>query len=86
MTLRELFREFVVAKRVADRTRRAELSYVWLSVALTRQKTLPEFERFVASRRATQSPHEQRRALQMISARFRVPFRKTKLIRVELHG
>jgi hypothetical protein len=77
-----LFREFVIAKQVAERLQRAELSYVWLNAALQRQKRMPSLEEFVTPRQATQTRDEQRRQLQNISARFGIPLRKTKLIRV----
>lgn len=86
LTIKGLFREFVVAKHAAERTRRQWISQAWLTAALTRTKTMPELHTLLVSRVGRQTRDEQRQMVQTISARFGIPLQKTRLIRVEVNG
>lgn len=78
MTIRELYREFVVAKRLSDERHDRDVTLAYNIAALTRgTKGLPKLDTLLSkrTRRERQSAVEQVAMWQVIAARFGGEFR-----------
>lgn len=83
MTIRGLFREFVVAlQREGDDHDRA-VALAWHIAALERQEKLPDLKALLSRRQRSkpQTLHQQRATLHVLSAQMGIPLRPTKLRR-----
>ena len=81
-SLRDLCREFVVAKRKAMEHYDDLMMLAWTTAMLTRAKKIPALKDLLVSRKSSsrkQSWAEQKAALSMISARFKIPVQRMKL-------
>lgn len=80
MTLRQLFREFVLAKQRREEERDRDISHAWHVAAFSRQDKLPRLETLLVSksqpsRQQTQTVSEQRTMLEALSQMIGVPLR-----------
>jgi hypothetical protein len=76
--LRELYREFVVAKRRAIHDTERDLSMAWHIAAFSRQPRLPDLGGMLTRVRGTQGPADLRGAVQAISEVYQLKLRKGK--------
>lgn len=86
MTIRELFREFVFAKRSYEEDYNRDVRLAWHVAALMRQEKLPRLESLLIRRPQKPSTRKeylaaQRSMLKALSDRYGIPLRKTTLIR-----
>lgn len=82
--MRQLFREFVVAKRRADEESERDMVVAWNTAAMSRMdRKLPSIKQLLGDIRKgpakRQSWIEQRAAIGMIAARFKIPVQRMKL-------
>lgn len=84
MTLREVFRECVIAKQRRQDEQDRDLSLAWHTALLTRQEKLPPLKQLLTQRAAhrPQTIAQQRTMLQALSEAYHLPIRQTKLKRV----
>jgi len=74
-----LFREFVVSKQRQEDEHDRDMRLAWTIEGLRRQKKLPALKSLLTKRRArTQTVHEQRAMLEILSAQYGIPLRKAK--------
>ena len=82
MTIRELFREFAIAKERRANEREAALSLAWHTAAFHRVEKLPKLETILqkARRSGPQTPAEQRTMIHILSDQLGIPVRRVRLI------
>lgn len=87
--MRQLFREFVVARRRSQEESDRDLVLAWHTAAMTRAKKLPNIKELLSERKRgpakRQTWQEQKAAIAMISARFKIPVQRMKLSEIT-HG
>lgn len=84
--MRRLFREFVVARRAAQREHERQIALAWNAAAMNAQATvgkLPDLKVVLRRVRGVekQEPSEQRSAVSQIAANLGKSFRQMRLIR-----
>jgi hypothetical protein len=80
--MRELFREFVVAKRTAEDKHDERMTLAWTTAALSKQRKLPSLKTLLVKRRPRQqTAGEMRTILHMLAAQYGGRLRKTKVSR-----
>lgn len=84
--MRQLFQEFVAAKRQREEESDRDLVLAWHTAAMTRAKKLPDIKQLLAQRRrgplVRQTRREAEAAFRTIANRLRQTPRKTRLIPV----
>jgi hypothetical protein len=78
MTMRELFREFVVAKRASKRRVQHDIAVAWQTANFTRAAKLPELDKVLAPTNtpSRQTIKQQRSVLEAISKSYGLTLRK----------
>jgi hypothetical protein len=85
-TIRELFRELVVAVRRAREDVQHDKALAYYVAALSRLDRLPPLERWLAVLPRRQTVAQQRHVVEHLSERLGIPLRRTRLVRVTREG
>ena len=83
MTLRDVFREFVIAKERREQDQDRAMALAWHVAAFSRQEKLPPLRRFLTVAHRPQTRREQRSVLENLSTQYGIPLRRVNLVRVE---
>ena len=87
MTLRQFFRELVVARRRDEAEHNRDMTLAWHTAALVRTKKMPALpELLIRPVMVKQSVKEQRMVVDTIAAHLGKELRRVRLIRVGEHG
>jgi hypothetical protein len=82
LTIRELFREFVIAKQLREDERHRDITLAWTTAALGRQKKLPELKTLLAKREVNQHGQQNVKqlgtSLKLIAEAYGLKLRKKK--------
>ena len=86
MTIRQLFREFVMARRREKRDQERHLSLLWVAADLNARASvgkLPTLKEFLRKSKGfePQTRREQQSVIAQMSAQLGIPLQKTRLIR-----
>ncbi len=86
--MRQLFREFVVAREQSRDDQARDLSLAWHMAALQRTKKMPELKTLLRQLRpmTKQKPQEQMAAVRQIAAGMGKSLKRVRLIRKDTHG
>jgi hypothetical protein len=86
--MRQLCREFVVARELAKNEQARDLALAWHVAALQRTKKMPELKTLLRQLQplTKQKPQEQLAAVHKIAADMGRPLKRVRLIRKNPHG
>ena len=86
--MRQLCREFVVARDLAREDQARDLALAWHMAALQRTKKMPELKTLLRQLKplSKQSPQEQLAAVHKIAADMGKPVKRVRIIRKDTHG
>lgn len=85
--MRELYREFVIAKRKSEEEHNRDMSLAWHTAVLVRRKDIPDLRKLLVRPRIRKQSHtEQWAVLHQFATKTKTRLKRVRLINVKLDG